>query len=149
MKKIYASIDIGSYEIKFVVGEYFNHKFYVLASHSCPSKGIKKGLVIDPNLVIESIRDGIKEIKKKLGIEIKKVIVNVPDYNIKFDRVTGSIDIRDDETKEETNKTITSNFLSMFGTKASMMIIIIQKRMLILTQKKNTLKHINLCIRIY
>lgn len=109
MKKIYASIDIGSYEIKFVVGEYFNHKFYVLASHSCPSKGIKKGLVIDPNLVIESIRDGIKEIKKKLGIEIKKVIVNVPDYNIKFDRVTGSIDIRDDETKEETSKTITSN----------------------------------------
>lgn len=93
MRKIYASIDIGTYSIKFVVGEYFNHKFYVLASHCVNSKGVKKGLIIEPNLVIEAIRDGMAEINEMLGIEVKKVIVNVPDYHVSFQSVTGSTDI--------------------------------------------------------
>lgn len=93
MRKIYASIDIGTYSIKFVVGEYFNHKFYVLASHCINSKGVKKGLIVEPNLVIEAIRDGMAEINEMLGIEVKKVIVNVPDYHVSFQSVTGSTDI--------------------------------------------------------
>lgn len=98
MKKIYASIDIGTYSIKFVVGEYFNHKFHVLASHSVKSKGIKKGLVVEPNLVIDSIKEGLNEINGMLGIEIKKVIVNVPDYNVKFKEVTGITDVEENDT---------------------------------------------------
>lgn len=108
MKKIYASIDIGTYETKIVVGEYFNKKFYVLASTSISSKGIKKGLIVEPNLVAETINEGLKEIKKSLGIDIKKVIVNIPDYNARYDKVTGSIDIKDKEaiTTEDINKVI-------------------------------------------
>ena len=105
MKKIYASIDIGTYSIKFVVGEYFNHKFHVLASHSVKSKGIKKGLVVEPNLVIDSIKDGMAEINGMLGIEVKKVIVNVPDYNVSFKQVHGNTDI-------EENNTVTSEDIS-------------------------------------
>lgn len=98
MRKVYTSIDIGTYSIKFVVGEYFNQKFYVLASHCINSKGIKKGLIVEPNLVIDAIKTGIKEINEMLGIEIKKVIVNVPDYNATFKQVTGSTDIRENNT---------------------------------------------------
>ena len=97
MRKIYTSIDIGSYSIKFVVGEIFNQKVYVLASHSVNSKGIKKGLIIEPALTIEAIREGIKEINEMLGIEIKRVIVNVPDYNVRFKKVTGCIDVSQSE----------------------------------------------------
>lgn len=93
MKQIYASIDIGTYAIKFVVGEYFNHKFYVLASHSVKSKGIKKGLIVEPSLVIDCIKEGMSEINGMLGIEIKKVIVNVPDYGINFKNVSGVTDV--------------------------------------------------------
>ena len=108
MRKIYASIDIGTNSIKFVVGEYFNHKVYVLASHSVNSKGIKKGLIVEPGLVIEAIQEGIKEINDMLGIEIKRVLVNVPDYNVSFKEVSGSIDIRDSEviTASDVNRVI-------------------------------------------
>lgn len=105
MKKIYTSIDIGTYSIKFVVGEYFNNKFYVLASHSVKSKGIKKGLIVEPNLVIDCIKEGINEINGMLGIKIKRVIVNVPDYNVNFKVVSGS-------TKIEENNTVTSSDIS-------------------------------------
>ena len=105
MKKMYTSIDIGTYSIKFVVMEYFNHKFHVLASHSVKSKGVKKGLVVEPNLVIDSLKEGLNEINNMLGIQIKKVIVNVPDYNALFKNVTGSTII-------EENNTVTSNDIS-------------------------------------
>ena len=84
MRKIYTSIDIGSDTVKFVVGEEKDDKVYVLASHAIKSKGIRKGLIVDSNLAVNTIKDGIKIINEDLGIEIKKVLVNVPDYNAKF-----------------------------------------------------------------
>lgn len=108
MRKIYAGIDIGTYSIKFVVGEYFNRKFYVLASHCVNSKGVKKGLIVEPNLVIEAIREGMAEINEMLGVEIKKVVVNVPDYNASFQTVTGSVDIEENGivTSSDVNRVI-------------------------------------------
>ena len=109
MKKIYTAIDIGSDKIKFVTGEYFNDKLHVLSRHEQKSKGIRKGLIIDPNLAINSIKDGIKELNNMLGIEVKKVIVNVPDYNTKFMIVTGEINILDEDElidSEDINKVI-------------------------------------------
>ena len=93
MKKIYTAIDIGSDTIKFVVGEYFHDKLNVLAFHEEKAKGIRKGLIVDSNLAINAIKDGIKVVEDKLGMRINKAIVNVPDYNSKFMLVTSSIDI--------------------------------------------------------
>ena len=96
MKKIYTAIDIGSDTIKFVVGEYYKDKLNILCAHEEKSKGIRKGLIVDPNLAINSIKDGMKEINNNLGINIKKVIVGVPSYNSKFMFVTGEINITED-----------------------------------------------------
>ena len=93
MKKIYTSIDIGSDTIKFLVGELAGKDVNILASASVKSKGIKNGLIIDSNLVINAIRDGINELNDELGFEVKKVIVNVPDYNARFMYVTGKINV--------------------------------------------------------
>ncbi len=93
MKKIYTSIDIGSDTIKFLVGEDVNDKVNVLARTTVKAKGIRKGLIIDANLAVNAIRDGIKELSEDLGFPIKEVIVNVPDYNVKFMYVTGKINV--------------------------------------------------------
>ena len=107
MKKIYASIDIGTYSIKIVVGEYFNDKLHVLSSHCVNSKGIKKGLIVEPNLVADAILSCINEINGLLGIEIKKVLVNVPDYNVNFKHVTGSVFVDGDSVGiSDVNKVI-------------------------------------------
>ena len=98
MRKIYTSIDIGSDTIKFIVGELLHDKINVLAVNTIKSKGIRKGLIFDPNLTINAIKDGIKEVNESLGIEIKKVIVNVPNYNAKFMFVTGSVNIENEES---------------------------------------------------
>ena len=115
MKKICTAIDIGSDTIKFVVGEYYKDKVNVLASYENKSKGIRKGLIVDPNLAINSIKDGMKEINNYLGINISKVIVNVPDYNAKFMFVTGDVSITGDDAvikTDDINKVIKSSVYS-------------------------------------
>ena len=96
MRKIYTSIDIGSDTIKFVIAELINGQMHVLASNCIKSKGVRKGLIFDPNLTINAIKDGIKEINDDLGINIKKVIVNIASYDAKFSPVTGTVSIKDE-----------------------------------------------------
>lgn len=115
MKKIYTAIDIGSDTIKFVTAEKYKEDVNVLAAHEEKSKGIRKGLIVDPNLTINAIKDGIKELEKNLGIGIDKVIVNIPDYNAKFMFVTSEIDIINEDsiiTTDDVNRVIKSSVYS-------------------------------------
>lgn len=97
MKKIYMGIDIGTDTIKFVVSEYFNNKFNVLASYDIKTKGVRKGLIVDAALAVNAVKDGLKEITTRLGIEMKKTIVNVPSYNAKFLFVDAFININNED----------------------------------------------------
>ena len=106
MKKIYTSVDIGSDTIKFIVGEIVGNDIFVLASTSVKSKGVKNGLIIDSNLVVNAIKDGIRTLHDELNIDIKKVIVNIPDYNIKFMYVTGKVNVEGTITTEDINNVI-------------------------------------------
>lgn len=106
MKKIFTSVDIGSDTVKILTCELYGDRINVLASTSIKSKGIRKGLVIDSNLAINTIKDGMKIINENLGFEIKKVLVNVPNYNAKFMYVTSEIDVSEVITTEDINKVI-------------------------------------------
>lgn len=97
MRKIYTGIDLGSDNIKVVVAELINEKFQVLASTSVKSVGIRKGLVIDHHMVVNSLKLAIEEIEKTLGLKINKTLVTVPSNNRNIMVVDGKIDI-DHET---------------------------------------------------
>ena len=109
MRKIYTSIDIGSYSIKVIVGEFVDDKLHVLASSFVETKGLKKGLIIEPDLVVSSIKEAVDEANVKLGMNINKVIVNIPDYNARFKKVQGSSEIRNEDnviTSDDVNRVI-------------------------------------------
>ena len=93
MRHIYTSIDLGSDSIKIVVCELFSNKLNLLAASSYKSRGIKNGLIIDPELAGESIKGAIKEIESMLGITIKSVIATIPSYNANFTAVQGKIEV--------------------------------------------------------
>ena len=127
MKKIYTAIDIGSDTIKFVVGEYFKGRVNILSSYEGKSKGIRKGLIVDPNLAITAIKDGIKEINSSLGININKAIVNVPDYNSKFIYVTGEVDITSEDgiiSTDDINKVIKASVYSKLAQEYELITVI-------------------------
>ena len=100
MRKVYTSVDLGSSTIKIMVGEIFNKKLNVLCTVKVESRGIKKGVIVDANEIISSLREAISNIESKLNITIDKVIASVPSYYAEFEIVNGSVDINlDDDNK--------------------------------------------------
>lgn len=127
MKKIYTSIDIGSDTIKIVVGESFNGNVNVLASKTIKSKGVRKGLITDPNLAITAIKDGMLSINDMLGITIKKVIATVPSYNAKFMYVTSSVNITSPDgfvTNDDVNRVIKDSIYSKIAQEYELVTVI-------------------------
>ena len=93
MRKIYTSIDIGTDEIKAVTIEEYNDKFNVLATASIPTKGVKKGLIIDASLITSSVKKVIKSLESKLGTKIEQVIAVVPSNNLEINIGMGEISV--------------------------------------------------------
>ena len=61
MRKIIASLDIGSHTIKLVVGEIVRNKLNILACVDSLSRGIKKGFIVNPESTIEALDDVFKK----------------------------------------------------------------------------------------
>ena len=97
MKKIYTGIEIGSYSIKILVSEYVSGKFHVLASTNVRSKGIKNGLIVDTVEASLSLKKAKQNIEEMIGVEINQAVVSVPSDGIKFDIVSGNININKEE----------------------------------------------------
>ena len=99
MRKIYTSVDLGGRRIIKKVGEVYNNRLCVLATSTVKSKGIKKGLIVDANEALATIRDAISEVEGRLSISINKVIANVPSYYANFDIVNAEILKSDDDLR--------------------------------------------------
>lgn len=95
MSEIYTGIDLGTDSIKVVVCEKVNDEFFVLASTSSPSSGIKDGYIIDTKSAVNSVRGAMKNINEMLGIKINKVIACIPSSECKMDIVLGSVNVID------------------------------------------------------
>lgn len=105
MRKIIASLDIGSHTIKLVVGEIVKNKLNILACVDTPARGIKKGFIVNPESAIEALEDVFKKCEEQIGLPIKKVIVSVPSNGIDCFLSEGYTSITNPE------KVITSNDL--------------------------------------
>ena len=97
MREIYTGIDIGSDSIKIVVSEFLDDRFNILASTNVRSTGIKKGLVVDKELAINSLKLALKEIEPSIGVKIDKAIVTVPANERRFSVVSGNTRINSED----------------------------------------------------
>ena len=78
MRKIFSSVDIGSDYIKIIVSELFDEKLNILANTMYPSKGVKNGIITNEEEFTISLKEAFNEVNTSLGLEVSKVIINVP-----------------------------------------------------------------------
>ena len=97
MRKIIASLDIGSSLIKLVVGEFSKNRFNILLAINAESQGIKNGFIVNQESFNETIEELFNEAHEILGVHVRKVIVNVPILNASYELVEGSTTITNEE----------------------------------------------------
>lgn len=93
MRKIIASLDIGSSCLKLVVGEIVKAKVNVLACVTTNSRGIKNGYIVNPESAIESLDELFKKANDIVGINIDKVLVAVPSQSLECYMAEGSVQV--------------------------------------------------------
>lgn len=84
MRKIIAGLDIGNHTMKLVVGEIVKNKLNILACVDTPSRGIKKGFVVNSESAIEALSDVFKKAEEQIGLKITNVIISVPANNVEI-----------------------------------------------------------------
>ena len=97
MKEIISSLDIGSSTVKLVVGEVYKNEVNVLCVSEVKSKGIKKGIIVNPEEAIVSLKELFRRAEETLGIVVNKVILLVPSYYSEFLMTEESIKIDNEE----------------------------------------------------
>lgn len=80
MRKIIASLDIGTSTIKLIVGEFIKNSLHILCVSETPSRGIKKGLILNIDELIPVLKETFHNAEEMLGIPIKEVVLGVPAY---------------------------------------------------------------------
>lgn len=80
MRKIIASLDIGTNTIKLIVGEFIKNSLNILCVSEIPTRGIKRGLIGNREEVIPVLKEAFHKAEEIIGIDIKEVVLGVPAY---------------------------------------------------------------------
>ncbi len=77
--KILAAIDIGSSKVATIVGvkKAESGELRVIGFHSSPSKGVKKGLIIDIDEITMAVEESVEKTERMAGQKINQVFISV------------------------------------------------------------------------
>jgi cell division protein FtsA len=91
---IIVGIDVGTTKICAVVGEVVKDKLEIIGVSVSPSRGLRKGVVVDIESTVESIKNAVDRAESLTGLEINSVNIGIAGGHIKGFNSYGAVGIR-------------------------------------------------------
>ena len=88
---IYVSLDIGTTSIKVTVAEYVRGQLNIIGVGNEKSEGLNRGVIVDIDETVESIKRAVKQAEQKSNISITDVVVGIPSNQIAIEPCHGMI----------------------------------------------------------
>jgi cell division protein FtsA len=105
--EIIVGLDIGTTKICAVVGESHPGGVEIIGTGSHPSDGLRKGVVINIERTVESIKEAVEEAETMAGCEISSVYAGIAGGHIKGFNSEGVIALKEKEvTKKDIDRVI-------------------------------------------
>jgi cell division protein FtsA len=79
---IFVSLDIGTSNVKIIIGEIVNKSLNIIGVGNVKSEGLKKGSIVDIDKTVQSIKRAKEQAERMIDMEIHKVIVGIPAHHI-------------------------------------------------------------------
>ena len=109
-ENIIVGLDIGTTKVCAIAGkEIDDENIEIVGIGSCPSRGLRRGVVVNMDRTIESIKMAIENAELMSGCEIRNVIIGVAGGHIKSVEGHGMVTIRNKEITEEDIKRVTES----------------------------------------
>ena len=99
-EELIVGLDIGTTKIAAIVGEVVGDQIDVIGIGTHPSKGLKKGVVVNIESTVASIKRAIEEAEHMAGVEISTVYAGIAGGHIKGFNSHGMAPIKDREVRE-------------------------------------------------
>ncbi len=100
-ENILVGLDIGTTKICAVVGEVSDEgRINILGIGTSPSRGLKKGVVVNIESTVDSIKKAVEEAELMAGVEINAVYAGIAGGHIKSFNSRGVIAVRDGEVSQ-------------------------------------------------
>lgn len=94
-----AALDIGTSEVKLIVGELLGGTLNVLAEGSAPSAGVKRGVIVDIDQTVNAIKQAVTEVERTLGEPIGEVYVAISGEHIQVKDCQGMTSIKGEDNE--------------------------------------------------
>ncbi len=106
-ENLIVGLDIGTTKICAIVGNLTDEGLDIVGIGTSPSRGLRKGVVINIESTVDSIRKALQEAELMAGCEIKSVFAGIAGGHIKGFNSQGVIAIKNREvTKEDIDRVI-------------------------------------------
>ena len=99
-RELVVGLDIGTTKICTIVGERVNGDINIIGLGSHPSKGLRRGVVVNIESTVESIRKAVEEASLMAGCDIRSVYAGIAGGHIKGINSHGVIAIKSREITE-------------------------------------------------
>jgi cell division protein FtsA len=100
-KRIIVGLDIGTSKIVAMVGElHDDDQVEVIGFGSHPSRGLKKGVIVDIEATVNSIQRAVEEAELMAGCEIHQVYAGIAGSHVRSTNSHGIVAIRDREVSQ-------------------------------------------------
>lgn len=95
--QVIVGLDVGTTKVCAIAGRLEDGRMNIMALGSSPSRGLRKGIVVNIESTINSIRNAVREAEEKSGIELNAVYVGIAGGHVKSFESYGAVGIRDEE----------------------------------------------------
>lgn len=100
-EQIIAGLDIGTTKIACIIGEMTEEGLDIIGIGSHPSEGLRKGVVINIDATIESMKEAVEEAEVMAGCTVNTVYAGIAGGHIKGVNSQGIVPIEDDDVDED------------------------------------------------
>ncbi len=99
--ELIVGLDVGTTKICAVIGEAFEEKIDIIGIGTHPSIGLKKGVVVNIESTVHSIRMAVEQAEEMAGCEINTVCVGIAGSHIKGFNSPGIVGIKNREIRQD------------------------------------------------
>ncbi|KGL41118.1 cell division protein FtsA [Listeria newyorkensis] len=91
--EIYVSLDIGTSSVKVIIAEMANDRLNIIGVGNVASQGVKKGVIVDIDKTVESIKKAIEQAERMVGVHVSQVIVGIVSSQVRLEACRGVVAI--------------------------------------------------------
>ena len=99
--ELIVGLDVGTTKICAVIGEVFEDRIDIIGIGTHPSIGLKKGVVVNIESTVHSIRMAVDQAEEMAGCEINNVCVGIAGSHIKGFNSPGIVGIKNREIRQD------------------------------------------------